>query len=66
MGSLMVYWLTGKLNSTTGQNGDLRFNFRSEIKSQGQIQVYFAGWLGEAREYEVRECGRSTVSHPAS
>ena len=49
MGLSMVYWLSEILNSTTGQNGDLHFNFRSEIKSQGQIQVYFAGWLGEAR-----------------
>ena len=49
MGSSMVYWLSEILNSTTGQNGDLRFNFRSEIKSQGQIQVYLARWLGKAR-----------------
>ena len=47
----MVYSLFKKLNSTTVQNGDIHFNFRSQVKShiQGQIQVYFARWLGEAR-----------------
>ena len=66
MGSLMVYWLSETLNSTTGQNSDLRFNFRSQIKSQGQIQVILPGGWERLGEYEVRECGRSTISHPAS
>ena len=47
----MVYWLSEILNSTTVQNGDVHFYFWSQVKShiQGQIQVYFARWLGEAK-----------------
>ena len=36
----------------------------SGLKSKAKGFILPGGW-GRLEEYEVRECGRSTVSHPA-
>ena len=35
-------------------------------KAKGKSRFILPGGWGRLGEYEVRECGRSTVSHPAS
>ena len=35
-------------------------------KANGKSRFILPGGWGRLGEYEVRECGRSTISHPAS